>query len=286
MGVRKLKGLLLACVLALQAGCGGLLPGVTRSSAPHFRPGFNLFTPEQDIELGETSAAEIMSQLPLLEDERTNAYVRRLGAKLAARAPGYGFPYKFAVIDSQEVNAFALPGGYIFVNAGAIAAARNEGELAGVLAHEISHVALRHGTAQATKVYLTKVVLGVLGAVTGGGETELGRLVGAVGGSGAEAISLGVGRASETQADIEGARLMAAAGYDPHDMAAFFSNLAARTGPRTREMLGDHPDPADRAADIEQAAAALPPARDALLRDSDEFRRVRARLASGPARRY
>ena len=279
---RTLKGLLLAFVLALQAACGGLLPAMMRS-APQFSPGFNLFTPEQDIELGETSAAEITRQLPLLEDERTNAYVRRLGAKLAARAPGYGFPYKFAVIDSQEVNAFALPGGHIFVNAGAIVTARNEGELAGVLAHEISHVALRHGTAQATKVYLTKVALGILGAVTGGSETELGHLAGAVGG-GAEAISLNVGRASETEADIEGARLMAAAGYDPRDMAAFFSNLAARTGPRTREMLSDHPDPADRADDIERAADALPQGREA-LRDSEEFRRVKARLAAGPFRR-
>ncbi len=279
---RKLKGLLLAFVLGLQAACGGLLPGVMRS-APHFGPGFNLFTPEQDIELGETSAAEITRQLPLLEDERTNAYVRRLGAKLAARAPGYDFPYKFAVIDSQEVNAFALPGGFIFVNAGAIAAARNEGELAGVLAHEISHVALRHGTAQATKVYLTKVALGVLGAVTGGGETRLGRLLGAAA-DGADAISLNVGRASETQADIEGARLMAAAGYDPRDMAAFFRNLATRTGPRTREMLGDHPDPADRAADIELTADALPQGREA-LRDSEDFRRIKARLAAGPFRR-
>jgi len=282
---RKLKGLLLACVLALQAACGGLLPGAVRSSAPHFSPGFNLFTPEQDIELGETSAAEITRQLPLLRDERTNAYVQRLGARLAARAPGYGFPYRFAVIDAQEVNAFALPGGYIFVNAGAIAAARNEGELAGVLAHEISHVALRHGTAQATKVYLTKVVLGILGSVTGGSETELGQFVGAVGGSGAQAISLNVGRASETQADLEGARLMAAAGYDPRDMAAFFRNLAARTGPRTREMLGDHPDPADRADGIDSVAEALPHGGEA-LRDSDEFRRVKARLASATVRAY
>jgi predicted Zn-dependent protease len=113
----------------------------------------------------------------------------------------------------------------------------------------------------------------------------LGRLISAVGGSGAEALSLNVGRASETQADIEGARLMAAAGYDPQDMAAFFRSLAERTGPRTREMLGDHPDPADRADDIERAADTLPPARDA-LRDSDEFRRIKARLAAGPGRRH
>ena len=279
---RKLKGLLLAFVLALQAACGGLLPGVMRAS-PHFSPGFNLFTPEQDIELGRHSAVEIEHQLPLVEDERINAYVNALGQRLAARAPGYGFPYKFAVVDAREVNAFALPGGYVFVNAGAIAAARNEGELAGVLAHEISHVSMRHGTTQATKAYLTKIGLGLLGAVTGGSDTELGRLVASFGVTSASSMSLEFGRAAEAEADIEGARLMAEAGYDPRDMAAFFQNLAARTGPRTGEMLGDHPDPADRAAAIAAAARSLRLSGQP-LHDSEEFRRVKARLGGATFR--
>jgi predicted Zn-dependent protease len=249
-------------------------------AASHFSPGFNLFTPEQDIELGQTSAAEITRQLPLLRDEATNRYVSALGERLAAHAPGYGFPYKFAVIDAQEVNAFALPGGYVYVNSGAIAAARNEGELAGVLAHEISHVALRHGTTQATKAYLTKVGLGVLAAVTGGSEMELGRLVGAFGGTGAGMMSLDVGRSSETQADLEGARLMAEAGYDPRDMARFFENLAARTAPRTREAFSDHPDPYERAADIDGFIDTLPAGREP-LEDSEAFQRIKARLAAG-----
>jgi len=274
---------LLACVLAAQVACGGLLPGVMRAS-PHFSPGFNLFTPEQDIEVGRHSAVEIEGQLPLVEDERTAAYVNALGARLAAHAPGYGFPYKFVVVDAREVNAFALPGGYVFVNAGAIAAARNEGELAGVLAHEISHVALRHGTTQATKSYLTRIGLGLLGAVTGGPETELGRLVGSFGVTSASAISLKFGRAAETEADIEGARLMAEAGYDPRDMAAFFQNLAARTGPRTGDMLGDHPDPADRAARIAAAVGSLPRA-GGPLNDSEEFRRVKSRLSAAVFRK-
>ncbi|HEV2861301.1 MAG TPA: M48 family metallopeptidase [Pyrinomonadaceae bacterium] len=269
---------MLACVLAAQVACGGLLPGVMRAS-PHLSPGFNLFTPEQDIELGRNSAVEIERQLPLVEDERTTRYINALGARLVAHAPGYGFPYKFAVVDAREVNAFALPGGYVFVNAGAIAAARNEGELAGVLAHEISHVALRHGTTQATKAYLTRMGLGLLGAVTGGEETELGRLVGSFGVTSASAISVDFGRAAETEADIEGARLMAEAGYDPRDMAAFFQNLAARTGPRPTEMLGDHPDPADRAARIAAAVGSLPRAVRP-LQDSEEFRRVKSRLSA------
>ena len=273
---QRLKGFLLACLLTAQAACGGMLPGVMRS-APHFSPGFNLFTPEQDIELGRHSAVEIESQLPLVEDEKVNAYVNALGQRLAARAPGYGFPYKFAVVDAREVNAFALPGGYVFVNAGAIAAARSEGELAGILAHEISHVSMRHGTTQATKSYLTRIGLGLLGAVTGGHETELGRLVGSFGVTSASAISLKFGRAAETEADIEGARLLAEAGYDPRDMAAFFQNLAARTGPRTGEMLGDHPDPADRAADITAATGSLT-LTGKPLHDSEQFRRIKARL--------
>ena len=144
---------LCAVLVCGQGACRGLLSDGGRGGgrgnakpAPHFEPGFNLFTPEQDVELGRRSAQEVARQVPLLGDEPTVNYVRQLGAKLAARASGFKFPYQFSVVASRDVNAFALPGGFIFVNAGAITAAKNEGELAGVTAHEITHVALRHGT--------------------------------------------------------------------------------------------------------------------------------------------
>src|SRR6185503_14648748 len=133
--------------LLSQLACGGRPGGSAGEgkSAPHFKPGFNLFKPEQDIELGRQSAAQVSHQMPLLNDSSIVGYIQQVGKKLAARAGGYKFPYQCQVIATKDLNAFALPGGFVFVHADAIAAAKNEGELAGVMAHEISHVALRHG---------------------------------------------------------------------------------------------------------------------------------------------
>src|SRR2546423_4146758 len=136
MRARGVRSWLLIALLSLQTACGGLLVGEGLDGRGAQRPprvntGFNLFSPEQDIELGRLSAEEVTRQLPLLRDERTARYVQRLGERLAAKSPGYHFTYRFFVVASPEVNAFALPGGYVFVNAGAIEAARGEGELAG-----------------------------------------------------------------------------------------------------------------------------------------------------------
>ena len=207
--------------LITQLACGGRQGGGggtgTGKTAPHFKPGFNLFKPEQDIELGRQSAQEVSRQMPLLNDSNIVGYVQQLGKKLAARAGGFAFPYQFSVVASKDINAFALPGGFIFVNAGAIAAAKNEGELAGVMSHEISHVSLRHGTNQATKAYIAKAGLSVLSGILGGESSDLGQIIGAVGGVGANALFLKFGRTAESQADLEGARIMAEAGYDPRD---------------------------------------------------------------------
>ena len=145
-------------MLAFQISCsrGSKNAGGVRE---RFKPGFNLFKPEQDIELGRQSAQEIARQVPLLKDEATVSYIQQLGGKLASKAGGYKFPYQFAVVASKEINAFALPGGFIFINAGTITSAKNEGELAGVISHEIAHVALRHGTSQASKAYLARAGL-------------------------------------------------------------------------------------------------------------------------------
>ncbi|HEV2704830.1 MAG TPA: M48 family metalloprotease [Pyrinomonadaceae bacterium] len=278
---------LLAALLVLQLACGGGSlserfgrggGGTGAKPAPHFKPGFNLFTPEQDIELGKRSAQQIARETPFLNDPQTVEYVRRLGARLAAKAPGYKFPYHFEVVASREINAFALPGGFAFVNAGAIAAAKNEGELAGVIAHEISHVALRHGTSQATKAYIAQKGLDVLSVITGdGGGMDLGTVIASIGGAGANMLFLKFGRTAETQADLEGARIMAEAGYDPRDMANFFKTLAAQGGQRTPEMMSDHPDPGNRYAAINEAVPSLPLS-EKPVRDTEEFRAVKARL--------
>ena len=276
---------LCAVLVCAQGACRGLLSDGGQSGgrgkakpAPHFEPGFNLFTPEQDVELGRRSAQEVARQVPLLGDEPTVNYVRQLGAKLAARASGFKFPYQFSVVASRDVNAFALPGGFIFVNAGAITAAKNEGELAGVIAHEITHVALRHGTNQASKAYLAQKGLGVIEAITGGRETDIGQVVGSVGGAGANMLFLRFGRTAERQADLEGARIMAEAGYDPRDMANFFKTLQAQGGPRVPEFLSDHPDPGNGVASINEALPNLPVSRNP-VRDTQEFAQVRGRLA-------
>jgi hypothetical protein len=272
----------LSLLLLTQATCGGWRPwGGGDSSngapaAPHFRPGFNLFSPEQDVELGRRSALQIVREAPLLRDEELVGYVGRLGARLAAHAPGEKFPYQFQVVASREVNAFALPGGFIFVNAGTIAAARNEGELAGVLAHEIMHVALRHGTNQVSKAYVAERGLGVLRSVVGDGE-DLGRVIDTVGGAGANMLFLKFGRTAERQADLGGAQVLAAAGYDPRDMAGFFETLARAGGQGVPEFLSDHPDPGNRVASINEILPALK-VRAEPVRTSPEFEAAKARL--------
>ena len=281
MRARKVTGWVVVALLTLQTACGGLLAGVRlalrdQSSA---QAGFNLFSPEQDVELGQASAEEISRQVVVLRDARTEAYVQRLGERLAAEAPGYKFPYKFVVVASPEVNAFALPGGYVFVNEGAIEAARSEGELAGVLAHEIAHVSLRHGTTQASRAYLARTGLGIVGALGVALRGDVGRLASLLGGAEAEKVFAESNREAEARADAEGARLMAAAGYDPRKMAEFFERLYERGDRREQESAGDHPDPASRVAAIAAVAAGLKPV-DARAHDSEEFCRVRSRLSS------
>jgi predicted Zn-dependent protease len=278
MRARKVTGWVVLALLTLQTACWGSLAGVRAGLRDETQPraGFNLFSPEQDIELGEASAEEIRRQLVVLRDDRTERYVQRLGERVASKAPGYKFPYKFVVVASPEVNAFALPGGYVFVNEGAIEAARSEGELAGVLAHEIAHVSLRHGTTQASRAYLAKTGLNILNAVTVALQGDVGRLAAVVGGARANKFFLKSNRDAEAQADAEGARLMAAAGYDPREMADFFQRL--NEDGVEREEPGDHPDPASRVAAIGRVVAELN-AQPARAQDSEEFRRVRSRLS-------
>jgi beta-barrel assembly-enhancing protease len=283
---RSVAVLLIVSVLVFQPGCKTLLGdksgadgygGAATRPAPHFKPGFNLFTPQQDIELGRQSVQEIMQQVPLLRDERILNYVRQLGARLAEHAPGFDFTYQFNVIATKEINAFALPGGYVFVNAGTIAAARNEGELAGVIAHEIAHIALRHPTNQVSKAYVAKTGLRIIRRATG---ADLGQILEQVGGAGANLLFLKFGRTAETQADLEGARIMAQAGYDPRDMAGFFELLQSKSGQRTPEFMSDHPDPGNRVAAINRELPSLKVSANP-IRDSDDFKQVKGQLTGG-----
>jgi beta-barrel assembly-enhancing protease len=270
-------------LIITQLSCSGLRNGGMEApagsrSTPKFKPGFNLFSPQQDVEMGRQSARQIRMETPMLDDPQINGYITRLGKKLAAKAAGEKFPYQFQVVATREINAFALPGGFLFVNAGAIAAARNEGELAGVMSHEIAHAALRHGTNQASKQQVANAGLGILGSIAAGGENpDLGQAVGAIGGLGANMLFLKFGRGAEKEADIEGARIMAEAGYDPRDMANFFKTLESGGGQRVPEMLSDHPDPGNRTQYILEEINSLPVSKNA-IHTTPEFDQVKARL--------
>src|SRR6185503_10193190 len=153
------------------------------------QPGFNLFSVSQDVEIGKQSAVEAEKQLRLLNDANTNRYLNRIVTRLAAYAPGAKYPYQIKAVNAAEVNAFALPGGPMYVYRGLLETARSEAELAGVLAHEMSHVALRHGTHQASKAYLSEAGLGILGGLFGR-QSNATKVLNTVGGVGLNALFL------------------------------------------------------------------------------------------------
>ena len=233
--------------------------GVTAQTA--VKSGFNVFSPEQDIQIGQQSAAEAERQLPILRDPSIAGYVDRVGRRLAANAPGPRFPYTFKVVNASDINAFALPGGPVYVTRGVVEAVRNEGELAGVIAHEISHVALRHGTNQASKAYLAQAGIGILGGILGGGGgSGTGQIIQAVGGFGLNALFLKFSRTAESQADIVGTQIMARAGYNPQAMVTMFQLLRAqqsRDPGKVAQFFSDHPNPQNREARVRQEAQLL-----------------------------
>ena len=240
----------------------------------------NKFTPTDDVKLGRQAAAEAEQQFPLLRDAEVNAYVERVGQRLVASIPPEfrhpEFRYYFKVLNARDINAFALPGGPMYVNRGMIEAARNEGEMAGVMAHELSHVALRHGTAQATKAQKYAVgagIAGILGTILGG--PAVGQLAQLPIG----AYFLKYSREYETEADLLGARIMADAGYNPLDLANVFRTIEAQGG-GGGGFLSDHPSPSDRYARINQEAQYLPV--NNRIRDGREFLAIRERLRGYP----
>ncbi len=229
--------------------------GQTRVVAPK-----NPYSPAKDVQLGQQAASEVERKMPILNDYEVQSYVERVGNRLVEGIPAQfqhpEFRYTFKVVDANDINAFALPGGFTYVNRGLIEAAHNEGEMAGAMAHEISHVALRHGTAQAAKAqkYQTgAAVIGILGAILGG----VGNVAGQVGQMGIGAYYLKFSREYEKQADILGAQIMANAGYDPHDLANMFRTLEQRGGGAGPQWLSDHPNPGNRFEYINREADAL-----------------------------
>ncbi len=223
------------------------------------KPGFNLFTKQQDIQIGKEGAAEIEKQVKLLNNREVNEYIQRIGRRLAATPEADDYPYTFKVVHDDSINAFALPGGPTYVHTGLILAADNEAQLAGVIGHEIAHVALRHGTNQASKANLLQ-----LGAILGGSMIGGGSITGQLAqlgiGFGANSVLLKFSRSAERDADILGARMMAQAGYNPIEAARFFEKLEAQTGKRSgiAEFFSSHPNPGNRMQRIQEEIRYLP----------------------------
>lgn len=245
----------------------------------------NKYSLGDDVKLGQEAAAEVSRELPLLpENGDVDSYVERVGSRLAAAIPREfahsEFRYSFSVVNARDINAFALPGGPMFVNRGMIEAAHSEGEAAGVMAHEISHVALRHGTAQATKSQSAGVQLGaiggaILGAIIGG---NVGDIVAQGSQLGIGAYLLKYSREYETQADILGAQILARAGYDPIDLARMFETIEKQSQGSGPEWLSSHPNPGNRQERIAQEAKQLKIAQGGRTGQSGDFAAVQSTL--------
>ena len=256
-----------------------LVVGQTKIVAPD-----NKYSISEDVTAGREAAKQVEEQLPLMNDSQVQSFVSHIGERLAESIPREfqhsEFRYTFKVVNVSDINAFALPGGPMYVNRGMIEAAKTEGEVAGVMAHEMSHVALRHGTAQASKAtkYEVGSVLGqIAGAVLGG---TLGQVV-----SYGTQFGLGTAfsrfsREYEKQADILGSHIMADAGYDPRDMANMFKTIEKISGNGGPQWMSDHPNPSNRYQYINQEAAMLKVVNP--VRDTRAFMDIQNRLRRMP----
>ncbi len=249
----------------------------------------NKYTPEQDVQLGREAAAEVRKQMPVIKDDRITRYLSTIGDRLVAAAPADlnkpVYEYSFTPVNLKEINAFALPGGPMFVHRGMFDAAASEGEVVGVMAHELAHVLLRHGTANATKAQNPWLQLGQMAGAVGGAVVG-----GAAGSAIAQGAQFGLGtlllrysRDFEKQADLLGAQIMARAGYDPRDLARMFETIEGESrssgGSGTPQWMSSHPNPGNRTVYITQEAQMLQIGRAA---DTSGFQPVKAAFATLP----
>ena len=219
------------------------------------KPGWpNFFSKEQDIAMGREYAQQVEQQFQVVQNKELTEYINRIGQRLVKQGGLEEFPFFFKVVNDPSINAFALPGGPMFVHTGLIKAADNEAQIAGVLAHELSHVVLRHGTQQASKSQLIQLPAMIGGAVMGG--SLAGQLAQLGIGLGTNSVLLRFSRGAESDADLMGAYTMAKAGYNPIEMARFFEKLEAEMGGKGQGMMAqfmsDHPNPGNRVKAIEE----------------------------------
>jgi predicted Zn-dependent protease len=260
----------------LRAGGAGLQIVILLSASV---AAIQLISVADEIAIGRQAQAKVKKETLQVKDAAAQAYVARIGRRLAARAGGQRYPYSFSVADYREINAFALPGGPVWVNRGAIQAAGTESQLAGVLAHEIAHISQRHAAQQLSTAMVTNLGLNLLGALLGNaGGANAANIAARYVASGA---FLKFSRDDEQDADRVGVAIMARAGWDPHGMIELMESIRAaekRDPSSVETFFSNHPSPKDRVALLAQVV----PRRRAGTRDSGEFQSIRARLQQLP----
>lgn len=271
----RFTAVVLALVIAVPAW---MIAAVAAPQLPD--PGKVPISKQDQEKLGLKATGEVYQQMPVLPDSNpVTQYVQALGRKLDAVVPQqYNWPYQFHVVQESDINAFALPGGPIFVNLGTINAADNEAELAGVIAHEMSHVYMQHsikGALQQQKYGALAGLLGAIGQAIGG----VGGAIAQIGGQvGAGVISLRYSRGDEAQADAVGAIIMYKSGYDPRYMAQFFQKLEKEGGAGGPQFLSDHPNPGNRVAAVNKEIQNWPSRQ--YRNDTSQFAQVKQQARS------
>jgi predicted Zn-dependent protease len=240
---------------------------------------------QQEVEIGQQNAQQVNAQLPMLRDATVDAYVNSLGNAIASKTSRADLQWHFAVVNTDVINAFALPGGYVYVNRGVISRASNESELAGVMGHEIEHVVRRHSVKQMEQAQGANVGVGLACALTRVCESQATQAAIQVGGA---AVFARFSRADEVEADDGGFQNVVRAGINPRGMLTFFQKLLAdeqQSGSTsTSAWFSDHPGTQDRIADIQRMLDQTPASQLAGLRtDSQGFQAARRRLSQLPA---
>lgn len=240
--------------------------------------GWDWYSTEKEIRMGKEYAQQIEQSMKLIQDPVINEYVNRIGQNLVRNSDAK-VPFTIKVVDSDEINAMALPGGFFYVNSGLILAADDEAELAGVMAHEIAHVCARHATRQMTRAQFANFMSLPLIFVGGG----IGYAARQAAGIGLPLTFLHFSRGFEAEADYLGVQYMYKAGYDPNEFVNFFEKIQAQEKKRPGSLakaFATHPQTPDRIQKTQEEIATILPARDQYIETTSEFNDVKARLAA------
>jgi predicted Zn-dependent protease len=265
--------------LSLVAGLAGIIfiGASPRAGAQEINFGdFNLISVEDENRMGKEMSAEVEKEHPLLRDTQVQRYVKDLGNRLARYAPNTaGIPLTVKAVSDDEVNAFTIPGGYIYVNSGLIKRLDSEAELAGVISHEMGHAVRRDGTKQLTRMYGMSFLLNlVLGSNAPQWQQIAGDLFSTVG-------LLAYGRSAENEADKSAVRISRAAGYDPNAYLSFLKKLQTMEQSQPKlltELFSTHPETTGRIATVEREIATLPPPTRKLINNTTKFNAIKKRI--------